>query len=46
MVGPNFMVGRYSSKESPVLKLLKGIPGFIMVEGDVLSLPYMLRRIF
>lgn len=46
MVGNDFMVGRYSSKDSPVLKLLKGVPGFIMAEGDVLSLPYTLRRVF
>ena len=46
MVQDNFMVGKYVSQDSPVFRLLKDAPGFTMVEGDSVSLPYTLRRAY
>jgi hypothetical protein len=45
MVRKDFMVGRYCTIDSPIFKLLKKAPGFIMKDGDRLCLPYILHRI-
>ncbi len=45
MVRKDFMVGRYCTMDSPIFKLLKKAPGFIMKDEDRVCLPYILRRI-
>jgi choline dehydrogenase-like flavoprotein len=46
MVRRDFMVGRYRTMGSPIFKLLERAPSFLMKEGDALSLPYTLRRVW
>ncbi len=46
MVRKDFMVGRYRTMGSPIFKLLDRAPSFLMKEGDAVSLPYTLRRIW
>jgi hypothetical protein len=45
MVTSDFMVGKYRTMGSPIFKLFDRAPGFLMKEGDVISLPYTLRRV-
>ena len=45
MVRKDFMVGKYCASDSPIIKLLKRAPGFIMKDDSRLCLPYVLRRV-
>ena len=45
MLRKDFMVGKYYTMDSPVFKMLKKAPGFIIKDGERVCLPYLLRRI-
>lgn len=46
MVRNDLMLGKYCTRDSPLIDLLEKAPGFIMKDDSRLCLPYVLRRVF